>query len=109
MALHASMTILNPGNKEHHHGAFAQNPREPKNALPQQRLTLIPDYPQFPSGWRAAIGDRAPKLPGKMPHSARYLPQVEWSWSPLHGRINAYHLSLNRSRDCWILWFSYFD
>jgi hypothetical protein len=27
----------------------------------------------------------------------------------MHGRIDAYHLSLNRGRDRWILWLSFFN
>lgn len=45
----------------------------------------------------------------RMPRTARYVAQVEWSWSPIHGRIDAYHLSLSRARDRWILWRSFFD
>lgn len=78
-------------------------------ALPVHRLTLVPIYPQTPHGWQVRLDDCAPGLPVRMPCSARYLAQVEWSWSPLHGRIDAYHLSLNTMRDHWVLWVSFFD
>jgi len=78
-------------------------------ALPRQRLTLVPAFPETPHGWYATRGDYVPGLPGSMPRSARYVAQVEWSWSPLHGRIDAYHLSLNARRNRWVLWVSFFD
>lgn len=81
-------------------------------ALPQQRLYRVAKHPLAPPGWRAGVGRSAtdvPALPERMPRSARYLAQVEWSWSPLHGRIDAYHLSLNAARSRWVLWLSYFD
>lgn len=55
------------------------------------------------------IGDHTQGLPLGIPSTARYVAQVEWSWSPLHGRIDAYHLCLNRARNLWVLWCSYFD
>lgn len=90
---------------------MAASPKIPMSAesLPKQRLTLVPEYSQAPKGWHVQMGDSAPGLPARMPRSSRYVAQVEWSWSPLHGRIDAYHLSLNRGRDRWVLWVSYFD
>lgn len=79
------------------------------SALPAQRLYLVPNYPQPPAGWRAEMSARVPGGPARMPRSARYIAQVEWSWSPMHGRIDAYHLSLSRARDRWVLWCGVFD
>lgn len=90
---------------------MASAPKIPMSpeALPPQRLYLVPNFPETPPGWQPALGDHVPGLPPRMPRSARYLAQVEWSWSPLHGRIDAYHLSLIRTRDRWVLWCSFFD
>lgn len=78
--------------------------------LPQQRLWRVADLPERPPGWTATIGRPPPEVgPRKMPSSARYLGQVEWAWSPMHSRIDAYHLSLDRSRSRWLLWVRHYD
>lgn len=78
--------------------------------LPRQRLWLVEGLPRRPRGWATTIG-RPPAglLPTSMPSSARYLGQVEWAWSPMHSRIDAYHLSLDRSRSRWLLWVRHHD
>lgn len=78
-------------------------------ALPKQFLYVVPSMPTAPEGWIVDLENRGPGLPQKMPYTARYLAQLEWSWSPIHHRIDAYHLSLNKTRDRWLLWGSYFD
>ena len=90
---------------------MASAPKIPMSpeALPPQRLYLVPDFPQTPLDWQPDLGDRVPGLQPRMPRTARYVAQVEWSWSPLHGRIDAYHLSLSSARDRWVLWCSFFD
>lgn len=96
------------GVKEHPMAIAPKIPMCPE-ALPRQRLYLVPDFPKCPPGWQQDLDNCAPGLPARMPRTARYVAQVEWSWSPLHGRIDAYHLSLNRGRDRWVLWGAYFD
>ena len=89
--------------------------REPKipmspTELPQQRIHEVVDLPErpepfdckggyldYPSGW-------APK---NHPRSPIYLCQVEWAWSPMHNRIDAYHL--HRGKTHWSLWSRYWD
>ena len=44
-----------------------------------------------------------------MPRSARYLGQVEWAWSPMHMRIDAYYLSMDRPHRRWLLWTKPYD
>jgi hypothetical protein len=44
-----------------------------------------------------------------MPRSARYLGMVEWAWSPMHNRLDAYYLSTNLHRAHWILWLGGLD
>lgn len=91
---------------------MAERPRVAMSAfdLPQQRLWRVADLPGRPRGWTAAM-DRLPAdvAPRRMPWSARYLGQVEWAWSPMHSRIDAYHLSLDRSRSRWLLWVRHYD
>lgn len=43
----------------------------------------------------------------KGPRNAEYLCQVEWAWSPMHGRIDEYYLS--RGRTHWLLWLHHED
>lgn len=90
---------------------MASAPKIPMSpeALPPQRMYLVPDFPAAPPGWQPDLDDRAPGLPARLPRTARYVAQVEWSWSPLHGRIDAYNLSLSRARNRWVLWCSFFD
>jgi len=42
--------------------------------------------------------------PSSMPRSARYVGQVEWAWSPMNMRIDAYYLSMCRHHRHWVLW-----
>lgn len=90
---------------------MAQVPKIPMTvaALPPQRLYAVPELPYAPPGWRVDLGNRVAGLPQRRPRSARYLGQVEWAWSPMHSRIDAYHLSMDRSHARWVLWASYFD
>lgn len=90
---------------------MAQLPTIPMSPLdlPSQRIYLVPNYPLEPYGWAVSFDTGASHLPKRRPHSARYLGQVEWSWSPMHSRIDAYHLSLNSARSAWVLWLSFFD
>ena len=44
-----------------------------------------------------------------MPRSARYIAQVEWAWSPLHMRIDAYYLSMCIHHRHWVLWIKGYD
>ncbi len=84
--------------------------REPKipmlpSELPQQRMHeavgLLPrpepfdckaGYWDYPSG----------SAPKNQPRNPTYLCQVEWAWSPLHNRLDAYYL--HRGRSHWSLW-----
>lgn len=76
---------------------------------PQQRVYLVPDLPTAPAGWEVSFLASGPGLPKEKPSSARLIGQVEWAWSPMHSRVDAYHLSLNTTRNRWVLWVSHFD
>jgi hypothetical protein len=88
------------------------DPRIPMSpdALPQQRLYLVRGLPDRPRGWATSIGSPgAPHVPAKRPRSARYVGQVEWAWSPMHSRIDAYYLSTDRTHARWLLWLRFYD
>ena len=48
-------------------------------------------------------------FPKRMPRTATYILGVEWSWSPMHSRVESYYISTNRSRSHWFFWHSYID
>lgn len=91
---------------------MASKPRIPMlpNQLPQQRLYLVKGMPQRPANWSPTIGAEAEGLASSaMPRSARYIAQVEWAWSPMHMRIDAYYLSMCSHHRHWVLWIKGYD
>jgi len=73
-------------------------------------LYLVKGQPVRPLGWSATIGEPADNdMRAAMPRSARYLGQVEWAWSPMHMRIDAYYLSMDRLHRRWVLWTKPYD
>jgi hypothetical protein len=89
--------------------------REPEipmspSELPQQCILEVVTLPPRPEPFDSKVGywdyssDKAPK---NCPRSPIYLCQVEWAWSPMHNRIDAYHL--HRGRTHWSLWSKYWD
>jgi hypothetical protein len=89
--------------------------REPKipmspEELPQQRIHEVVELPERPDLFDSAVGYGAfPKdaLPRDLDGNATYLCQVEWAWSPMHNRLDAYYLRKNRTH--WSLWSKYWD
>ena len=78
--------------------------------LPQQRLYLVKGLPDRPANWSTKFDTEAEGLaPAAMPRSARYIAQVEWAWSPLHMRIDAYYLSMCIHHRHWVLWIKGYD
>ncbi len=79
-------------------------------ALPRQRLSLVVPLLPRPAGFAGATEPPDGALPPEnMPRSARYIGQVEWAWSPVNARIDAYYLSTNRARTHWFLWLRLYD
>ena len=74
--------------------------REPKipmspTELPQQRIHEIVGLPERPAEFNCEVGygvfqDGA--FPKNAPTNSTYLCQVEWAWSPMHNRLDAYYL-----------------
>lgn len=91
---------------------MSRKPRIPMlpSQLPQQRLVLVRGLPPRPPGWATALGEAAQAVaPGRMPGRARYLGQVEWAWSPMNSRLDAYYLSQCSHHRHWVLWLRFFD
>ena len=84
-------------------------PMSPED-LPQQRIHEVAVLPERPDRFECIVGYRSypkgslPKQPGR---SSTYLCQVEWAWSPMHNRLDAY--LLHRGRTHWSLWNQYWD
>jgi hypothetical protein len=91
---------------------MSRKPRIPMTPaqLPQQRVYLVRGVPQPPAGWSPLDAEALqPFEAAKMPRSARYLGQVEWSWSPMNMRISAYYVSMDRGHRQWLLWSKTYD
>ena len=83
-------------------------PMDPAD-LPQQRLYLVPDLGIAPN---RVISNGEPGkdgIPRKIPRWADSIAQVEWAWSPMHSRIDAYHISMDSNHMRWVLWHSCCD
>jgi len=89
--------------------------RQPRLALspldlPAQGLQVVRTLPTPPKRWHTwepKADD--PSLPKRLPRGAYFLGQVEWSWSPMHSRINSFHVSQSACRRHWVLWVGYYD
>jgi len=91
---------------------MTRQPRIPMRPsdLPQQRLYLVKGLPRRPANWSLRTGQAAAEVaPPAMPRSARYIGQVEWAWSSVHTRIDAYYLSMCRRHRHWVLWSRGYD
>ena len=80
-------------------------------SLPQQRLHAVVELPARPPGflglnpWSNPLPDK--DRPRGSPRKLEFLASVEWSWSPMHSRWNAYYL--NPRGTYWLLWTRWLD
>jgi hypothetical protein len=87
--------------------------REPKipmspAELPQQRIHEVITMPPKPEPFDCTVGyNDVGSLPKNTNANSTYLCQVEWAWSPMHNRLDAYYI--HRGRSDWILWNKYWD
>jgi hypothetical protein len=84
-------------------------PMRPED-LPQQRIHEVVGLPGRPAEFNFAVGYGCvskDSLPEAGISSATFLCQVEWAWSPMNNRIDAYYL--HRGRSDWSLWTKYWD
>jgi hypothetical protein len=72
-------------------------------------LHLVRALPVPPSAWSVALDEAAGRKPRHRCLAARYVGQVEWAWSPMNMRIDAYQLSMSRHHRAWVLWWRPFD
>jgi hypothetical protein len=73
--------------------------------LPQQRLVEVVCPPAAPEAFDPRVClFCVPQdiLPKRRPRRMTYLGMVEWAWSPMSSRIEAYFL--NATRRHWVLW-----
>ena len=78
--------------------------------LPEQRIVPLADLPDRPEPFESVVGYEE-KPPGVRlcngPKKPTYLGQVEWAWSSMNERIDAYYL--HKGRRHWMLWRRWFD
>ena len=73
--------------------------------LPRQKLNEVVTLPKLPEGLAPKVEWVEPLLrdpPRASPRKLSFLFSVEWSWSPMHHRIDNYYL--NPRRNVWLLW-----
>ena len=73
--------------------------------LPRQKLNEVVTLPKLPEGLAPKVEWVEPLLrdpPRASPRKLTFLFSVEWSWSPMHHRIDNYYL--NPRRNGWLLW-----
>jgi hypothetical protein len=89
-----------------------KKPTMPMSALelPEQRIDSVANLIDRPDPFNTVVGwDEKPAgvMLANGPHNADYLGQVEWAWSPMNNRVDAYYLSRGRSH--WMLWLYSYD
>ena len=78
--------------------------------LPRQKLNEVVNIPELPKGLAPKVEWVEPLLrdpPRASPRKLTFLFSVEWSWSPMHHRIDNYYL--NPRRTGWLLWNNWVD
>ena len=79
--------------------------------LPQQRLQAVVELPERPTGFKSYCEyiDPMPEkdCPKGSPRKVEFLGSVEWAWSPMNSRWDAYFL--NPRGNYRLLWTRYLD
>ena len=80
--------------------------------LPQQKMYVVKGLPPIPEGCDIELLDYESEhglagIPKKPTKKSIYVGQVEWAWSPMHNRLDAYYI--HRGRTHWLLWSSTLD
>ena len=73
--------------------------------LPRQKLNEVVTLPKLPEGLAPKVDLDEPlqrNRPRASPRKLTFICSVEWSWSPMHHRIDNYYL--NPRRAGWLLW-----
>ena len=84
------------------HLKITLNPQD----FPQQTLYEIKKFPKWPEGcgvrFLNTCEHELPGIPAAPDEDSVPLAQVEWAWSPMHARVDAYQI--HRGDDHWLLW-----
>ena len=80
--------------------------------FPQQKMYVVEGLPPIPEGCDVELLDYESEhglagIPKKPTKKSIYLAQVEWAWSPMHNRLDAYYI--HKGRTHWLLWSSTLD
>ena len=73
--------------------------------LPKQRIVPLADLPGRPEPFKSVVGYEKKPRGVRLrdgPSKPTYLGQVEWAWSSMNQRIDAY--CLHKGRHYWMLW-----
>ena len=75
--------------------------------FPQQKLYEVKPFPKWPADCGVTllggqVENVLPGIPNQPTEDSIPLAQVEWSWSPMHARVDAYEL--HRGDEHWLLW-----
>jgi hypothetical protein len=80
-------------------------PMRPED-VPQQRIRLVVQLPPRPHSFKGTCNFFKPiaerDRPKGSPRKLEYLGSVEWTWSPMHSRVDSYYL--NPRGRYWLLW-----
>lgn len=79
--------------------------------LPRQRVNLVTELPPRPTRLETHVTwldeQTVPVSATGSPRKLTYLATVEWAWSPIHDRLDAYYL--NPRGRYWLLWIRSLD
>ncbi len=111
-ALEKSGFTIKPSKQNGEADRMASDPIIPMSPdeLPQQRIHEVVSLPERPKPFDCHVGyGGVPEdiIPKQAARTSIYLCQVEWAWSPMHNRLDAYYL--HRGRSHWLLWTRYWD
>jgi hypothetical protein len=75
--------------------------------FPQQKLYQVKSLPIMPDDYCVEIMNYEQEhslagIPKKPTKKSIPLAQVEWSWSPMHSRVDSYEL--HKGKEHWLLW-----
>ena len=89
---------------------FPKTPMHPSE-VPQQRVYLLKDMPGRPDGFRGSCiyyeGQPDGLVEPDEPNNPTLVGGVEWTWSPMHSRLDNYFIE--RHGKWWLLWNAFED
>lgn len=76
--------------------------------LPQQKLTLVREVPEFPKDWLFTFDDHQGDLI-KAQGSSEFLCSLEWAWSPMHDRLQSWVATKSKCGEFILLTTGFFN